>query len=54
MRQWLDMHASERLPPLQGDVIIAFDNNQVIGKSYHARSISKAGAAVVTAVVAEH
>ena len=38
------------MPPLQGDVIAAFDNDQVIGKSYHARLTTKAGASAVTAV----
>ena len=52
MRKWLDRQTAERLPPLEGDVIVAFDNDQVIRKSYHAMSTTKASSSIVTVVVA--
>lgn len=51
VRQWLNNRAVDELPPVKGDVIVAFDNDQVIGKTYHARAENKSvKASVITAV----
>ena len=50
VRQWLNNRAAEELPPVKGDVVVAFDNDQVVGKSYHSRADNKLKMSIITAV----
>ncbi|KAJ8017459.1 hypothetical protein HOLleu_45119 [Holothuria leucospilota] len=50
IRQWLDGQASQPMPSPQGDCICAFDNDQVIGKTYHVRANQKLKTSVITSV----
>ncbi len=50
VRKWLSMQADVPLPEVKGDVAIAFDNDQVIGKSYHSRVDNKGKISIITAV----
>ncbi|XP_072051413.1 uncharacterized protein [Amphiura filiformis] len=50
VRQWLNAQADVPQPEVEGDVAVAFDNDQVIGKSYHSRTENKAKMSIITAV----
>ncbi|XP_041466282.1 uncharacterized protein LOC121416832 isoform X2 [Lytechinus variegatus] len=52
LRKWLDHQAYHELPPLNGDVVIAFDNDQVVGKTYHVKADNKVRVSVITSICA--
>ena len=52
VRRWLAHQAECSLPPLEGDLIYGFDNDQVIGRTYHVRADNKVRASVITSVCA--
>nr|XP_054753606.1 uncharacterized protein LOC129259335 [Lytechinus pictus] len=52
LRKWLDHRAYKELPPLNGDVVIAFDNDQVVGKTYHVKADNKVRVSVITSICA--
>lgn len=49
-RDWLTEQASTPLPPVSGDIVCAFDNDQVIGKHWHVRANQKLKSSVITTV----
>ncbi|XP_063971571.1 uncharacterized protein LOC135159708 [Lytechinus pictus] len=45
---WLKEQAAKPLDTPSGDILVGFDNDQVIGKSYHVRTDNKVKASVIT------
>ena len=50
IRNWMKTQAEEVVPIPSGDLVFAFDNDQVIGKTYHVRPDTKLRCSVVTSV----
>ena len=50
IRRWLNTSAEKPLRDVKGDVAVAFDNDQVIGKSYHSRADNSLNTSIITAV----
>ncbi|KAJ8022554.1 hypothetical protein HOLleu_37485 [Holothuria leucospilota] len=50
LKHWLENQASSLLPPPVGDCLCAFDNDQVVGKTYHVRANSKVRVSVITSI----
>ena len=46
--EWIKLQAAHALPPPVGDVLVAFDKDQVIGKTYHVRPNNKVKTSVIT------
>lgn len=50
IKNWLENQACNEMPAPVGDLIYAFDNDQVIGKIYHVRANKKLKTSVITSV----
>ncbi|KAJ8030711.1 hypothetical protein HOLleu_27195 [Holothuria leucospilota] len=50
VRNWLKGLSMDPLPTPRGDCLVAFDNDQVIGKSYNVRENNKVKTSIVTSV----